>query len=558
MSQTTFPVQTAWSRSPEPADPVRSAGPLGVEPYGQGTGIVSGVLCCVLGVVSAAFFLPSQSLWLDEIGQLGGLSLGPIEVVRWLAGGATPDLLVPVDRMPPLSYWCGWLWSAAFGLNEPSLRWFGVACTGVATLVMSHAAYRTWGLAAGLAAGMLFALSPNVIGMAVEIRAYPLFLLTSSAVFWALTGLLGEPTDARARRWAIGMGVGGLLAIYTHFFGLILVGSGLLSVLIVRHWRGSSNRPVLAACGPLTILSLGVLPFVAAAVRAGSLGASEGPVTATLTGKVVDLIKLGYRLYAAPPTSLSRWAMAAATVGAVLTVLAALAPKRKGSEASVGLLLTLIAGFGAAFAGRFVLRIDTLAPRYNVWMVPAFLLVASSGLAARSRFARMLGLTGVVLLTAASQYSTLALAVRGESFAHNPHRQVKAIIDRLGVEQVAVIHDAPAWSYDLFISLRHALGREVKQYGFQPQASGAYQLVEMPEHHAALDPTSLPQPYLVVISSRPLRSWDITDYLRRGGSLVAEGHLAGTLGSSPAWRRLDQQSFVSFVAARVDVFQRAH
>src|SRR4051794_10429387 len=74
-------------------------------------------------LVAAALFLPHQTLWIDETTQLSGLTLSPVEVVRWLMHPATHDFGVPGDRMPFLSYWLGWAWSRLFGLGETSLRW---------------------------------------------------------------------------------------------------------------------------------------------------------------------------------------------------------------------------------------------------------------------------------------------------------------------------------------------------------------------------------------------------------------------------------------------------
>ena len=77
-----------------------------------------------MAALAAARFLPHQTLWIDEVTQMAGLGLGPIGVVRWLLHPTLTDLGVPSDRMPPLSYWLGWLWAQAFGLRvaDPAPR----------------------------------------------------------------------------------------------------------------------------------------------------------------------------------------------------------------------------------------------------------------------------------------------------------------------------------------------------------------------------------------------------------------------------------------------------
>src|SRR5580765_5828134 len=127
------------------------------------------VACVAVGLSSG--FAAQQEIWLDETTQLAGLSLGPARVLPWLAG-ADPGRFagIPADRMPPLSYWVGWLWSQAFGRSEASLRALGVALGAAAALLVFASARRLWGRAAGYLAGLSFALSPNVIVSSVEIR----------------------------------------------------------------------------------------------------------------------------------------------------------------------------------------------------------------------------------------------------------------------------------------------------------------------------------------------------------------------------------------------------
>ena len=228
--------------------------------------ILAGLFCSALSVLATALFLTHQVLWVDEIDQLGGLTLSPLEVVRWLAGWSKHDFMVPIDCMPPLSYWLGWLWSKAFGLGEIQLRWLGVTCMALSTLVVFRTARDAWGLASGFAAGLLFALSPNVINMGVEIRPYPLYLLTSAATLWCFTRLLNDPREFRTA-WVIGLVACGIFDIYTHFFGLALIGSCLLVTLIVVASRGGRISPILTAVGLIGIACLGVLPFAMAAFK---------------------------------------------------------------------------------------------------------------------------------------------------------------------------------------------------------------------------------------------------------------------------------------------------
>jgi hypothetical protein len=100
-------------------------------------------------VVCASAFALRQELWVDETTQLSGLTLGPVELVRWL-GGADPSRFgVPGDRSAPLAYWLGWLWSQAFGLSEDALRAFGLVCVALGLALLVRSAQRAAGPLAG-------------------------------------------------------------------------------------------------------------------------------------------------------------------------------------------------------------------------------------------------------------------------------------------------------------------------------------------------------------------------------------------------------------------------
>ncbi|HMB02906.1 MAG TPA: glycosyltransferase family 39 protein, partial [Isosphaeraceae bacterium] len=268
---------------------------------------------------------------------MGGLTLGPLEIVSWLAGWTKHDFVVPIDTMPPFSYWIGWLWSKVFGLGEVQLRWLGVTCVGLATFLIFQTARKAWGLAAGVAAGLLFALSPNVIVVAVAIRAYPLFLLASAATFLCLTRLLADPVEDRPG-WLIGMAVCGIVASYTHFFGLVAIGSCLLATLILVPSLGGRIGPVLMAIAVVGLVSLGITPFVFASIKIYSNCGGTAAVP-SVVAKAHGLATTLCRLFSSPVMLISPIALAASFLGVALAGASSLVPKRRSSTASTGLML---------------------------------------------------------------------------------------------------------------------------------------------------------------------------------------------------------------------------
>lgn len=116
--------------------------------------IVAGFVCVLICVGSAAMVLPHRSIWVDESTQMSGLAGDPIQLTQWLMGGAKYNTHLQDDRMPPLSYWVGWVWSRTFGLGERQMRWFSVVCTGLATAFVFKTAQR---LGASIGRGGRFA-----------------------------------------------------------------------------------------------------------------------------------------------------------------------------------------------------------------------------------------------------------------------------------------------------------------------------------------------------------------------------------------------------------------
>ena len=118
-------------------------------------------LCLVIYLMAGYAFAQRQTLWLDETTQLSGIPLGPVGVTQWLAG-APHDFGCPTapDRMPPVSYWVGQIWTYVFGFSELSLRYMGVACVAGAIVLVYAAGRRAFGDLGGLAAGLYLAVSP--------------------------------------------------------------------------------------------------------------------------------------------------------------------------------------------------------------------------------------------------------------------------------------------------------------------------------------------------------------------------------------------------------------
>ncbi len=173
-----------------------------------------------VGVV-LRFITPSQ-LWLDE-----ALS---VNIAR-LPLGQIPGALRH-DGAPPLYYALLHFWILAFGDGNFAVR----ALSGLASLaalpLVWLAGKRLGGRRLAWAALLLMASSPFAISYATAARMYALMIVWALLGFLALARALERPTTSRL----VWVGAVTALVLYTHYWGLYLVGvTGLW--LLVRAKR---------------------------------------------------------------------------------------------------------------------------------------------------------------------------------------------------------------------------------------------------------------------------------------------------------------------------------
>jgi hypothetical protein len=516
---------------------------------------LAGVLCAAACAAAASLYLPHAGLWNDEATQLAGLALGPVEQARWLADWSQHDFGVPDDRMPPLSYWVGWAWSKAFGLNEASLRGLGVSAAALASWLIFAAARRAWGVASGLASGLLFGLSPGVVVLAVEVRAYPLLLLASAAAFYCLVRFAEDPAGG-SRSWLPALAACGVAAAYTHFFGLVLAGATLTAALACARLRRAPLAPVVVAALAAGAASLGLLPFVKAAFGL-SKSATAGPVEPRALG----LMRLGYRLFAHASLTVCPAVLGLAAAGAAAAGLAALAPKRtRPSLPLIAVVTAWAAGAVVVAAAQFGLRqMQAAAASYNAWMLPAGALVLGSGLAAASRRARAVAAAGVVAMLGAYAYGDFQLAAHGDSFAHTPHKAIDALVRRFGgPARAAVVFDGPDLAcWHVYAPLRYAYAGALRHYVAEP-GPDALTLARYPDGDDAGDPSRLPVDALILVRPRSRSAAEVVAGVREGVARpVGDGPAATALKNDRRWTLAAEATYPAFVTADVDVFTRA-
>jgi hypothetical protein len=536
-------------------EPTRSDdGPVTMPVHRPRWAVVSACLLCMATTVSSsALLLPFQSIWVDESTQMSGLEASPIAAAGWLAGGAKYNTWLQNDRMPPLSYWAGWVWSRTFGLAEGPMRWLSITCAVVATGLVVAASCRAWGLASGVCSGLLLGLSPNVLDHALEIRAYALFLMESAGALGCLVALLSDPPH-RASRWLLPMTLCAVAAIYTHYFGLVLSGACFLAALVLFPCRGGSTRHVLLAIAITGIACTGVLPFVLSSLHGSGNESGAAP-------KLVFVAQWMYRLYSHPTISLSPLEEGMAALGfagaaAVALYLAVRDPLGSGA-AVLGLAIALCAGAVVTLLGLFLLRgMIATKPTYSAWMLPALAMLLSSGLAKKpGRPLWYWSLIGILLLLGTYGAALRERVTYGEWFTHAPVRRLTSLINTVGPSRVAVIYEGnrdPMLYFPIYYSFRDG----VKQYVLVGQAGDKLELAPFPPTGIHISLGDVPAEALIVIRSEDQKSTDLVRQLRYGLKYFSVGPVTQVLNRSERWKLTDSESYRAFLGVDIHIFER--
>jgi len=505
---------------------------------------LSAVVSVTALLALAGAFLPQQALWVDETTQLSGLTLGPVDVVRWLCGDRSIRFDVPSDRMPPVSYWAGMLWARVFNLHEDTLRWLGVVAVSSAVVFGVLAGRQLGGTVGSLVAGLIFALSPNVITQAVEIRAYPLLILLSSVAIWAFLRFI----DSGSRQSLAGLVFVNIVAIYTHFYGLVLAGSLMVAGVVAQLLRGRSVRGVVVGGAITLVAAAGLAPFVLGA-------AAISPEREMAASFAVRVVRLTYRLVAHPAIAVGDVSLALVLAGTAVTGLLAVLRLQSGSWAARSIALALFIGVSTTAAAAPLIRtFDVLSPSYSTWMLPAVAVFLASATAQSNRRLRAAAVIGVGAVILGNALGASQLTRHGRLFSHGPFDTLAAVVNEYGAENVTVIHDGGSkWGHAYF-PLRYSFGVNLLQYRAIEGADGLA-FLRLPAGGPALDPTPGARRVITVTTGKA--GWrDLRRHQRGVGIAPPPGSLAKRLAAQREWKLQKQLRGASFTTVCVSVFER--
>jgi mannosyltransferase len=324
----------------------------------------------ILAFVLAFHGLAAKSLDLDEAVSVEHARLGASGLWSVVAGG-DPNMGLYYVLLD------GWL--RIFGDSETAVRSLTAVSAGLAVPVVALLGIRLFGRIAGLVAGLLLALDAFYVQYAQSARAYGLVVLLVALSSYFFVAELQAPS----RSHRVGYVVASALAVYAHYFTVLVLVAQLLTLVAVRR-RGALTREWLTVGAAVLALCV---PAAVFAMRSGT-----GFISWIVAPDLGDLLNLPVTLTGG--SVLAAWALVALGGYAVVRGLGERDRWRVGFVAAWILTPVLL-----AFAASFVKPV--FVDYYLIVTAPALALLAAAGIVRLpGRVAGALVLGGLVVVSA--------------------------------------------------------------------------------------------------------------------------------------------------------------
>jgi mannosyltransferase len=348
-----------------------------------------------------------------------------------------PDLIYMIGKIDAVHgayYVVMWLVVRVVGTSELATRLPSALAMAAAAAVTAAIGRRLVSRRAGLAAGLVFAVLPEVSFYAADARPYALMTLFVTLASYALVRVL-QARPGRRRDWLVGYGLFLTLAGLAQVFALLLVAAHAVTVAV-------SCRASRAVPGRWSLIA----GWLTAALAAGVV---SGPLVylGYQQRKSLDTIRSQRVLSDVVETFGSGWTLAVLCAVVAAGIAVSMITDRSLSRWP-GALLTLCLPW--ALVPPVVLLIAShvtpvYAVRYVLYCLPALALLAGAALDAMGLVGAAVGFLVIVLFVLPDQ-----VHVR-EASGHG--RDIRAA-DRIIAEHYrsgdAVLYDVPATQYERY------------------------------------------------------------------------------------------------------------
>ena len=361
-------------------------------------------LILILAVAAAlrTITLGSKGLWLDEAYS--------VHLAGQRLGGLISQL--SLESTPPLYYLSLHFWMNIFGTGEAAVRALSLVFSLGTIAVLYALGRKFFGRAAGVAAAVLAAVAPLQVYYAQETRMYSLLALLAAGLLYFTVSIAGAPSEktegmpAALKRSAIGMGVAGLLLLYTHTVALWFVAGCFVAALYFSRDKKARMPVLLSAAGMAIAYLPWALVLIKQVARQSTVLQWFVPFwnSKPVWRHAVDSLS-GFSFGPFPPYLAIRDGAGFAVIGLVLAlaVLAwGLVARWKLMAARACALVGLLAfGFPLVYSRLF--QPVYIPGRTDQYLQPVFLLLVGAGIAAVSG-RKVIQAAVVVLFAALSVY----------------------------------------------------------------------------------------------------------------------------------------------------------
>jgi mannosyltransferase len=294
-----------------------------------------------------------------------------------------------------------------------------------------------------LIAAALFAFNAYDIRYAQEARSYALFVLLATISSGFLIAWVRQST----REHRIGYVISSILAAYAHFYALLLI----VAHWLVLLWRRGSDARESAARGmrrAWIAIGVGVLPLLTFVAKTGA-----GPIKWIQRPGLHDL--LNFYEYLAGGSGWTLLAMYAVACGvAIGPRVPSLLKRSQNWETWRCQFLLLWMFFPVALTVLLSFARPVFLPRYMIFTLPAFLVLAAAGIA-RLRQGWLLGAALIMVLLPSSQGISFVYAHDFDSERDASGAAANFILDHTQPGDAIVFHIAEARiPFEFYRSLR--------------------------------------------------------------------------------------------------------
>jgi mannosyltransferase len=325
------------------------------------------------------------SYWRDEAATLAAVQRPFGDMIRMLGN---------VDAVHGAYYVIAWAVAHVFGAGEFALRLPSAIAMTVAAVFVAATGRRMVSPAAGLAAGVLFAVVPDISLYGQDARSYAMVTMMATIASYVLVRALGAG-HSHQRRWWVIYGVSMALLGIFNIFGLLLIAAHGVTIALrmTRSSTGQSRRALLLRWLITSVCAVAISSplIVFAWLQRGQLSWLTAPGYAGLTS-VTKLIG---------PPLMSLVVLAVFLAGLIITIVKS--PIRPAWLRTVPALCLpwLLLPAAILLIGSAVTPVYNF--RYILFCVPAAVLLAGAGIAALGRVGAIAAVVLVAILSLNSQ-----------------------------------------------------------------------------------------------------------------------------------------------------------